>query len=104
MLNMRLITFIIGILVVGIPLAILSAFNTQTIEINYIIGTIPLPLPLLIFAAFGLGMLIILILFGVSGMIWKARAKSLEKQIDKIHKTNQAKQIEAEFMASQKNS
>lgn len=100
MFNAKSITFLVGILGVSIPLMILSAFNTQAVELNYIIGTISLPLPLLIFTAFGLGILIMLVLFGLTGFVWKARAKSLEKQIDKLHKDNQARKIEAEFRAT----
>lgn len=102
MLSIKWIIVIIGVLVVGIPLAVLSAFNRQLVEINYIVGTISLPLPVVVITAFALGMLIILAFFGLTGLVWKMRAKSLEKQIDKIHKDSQAKKIEADFLASQK--
>ncbi len=98
--KVKTILLILGILVISVPLMILTAFNTQTVEVNYLIGTISQPLPVLILGAFTAGVLIVLIFFGISGFIWKSRAKSLQKQIERIHKNEQIKRIEADYTAS----
>ncbi len=94
---MKKILVVLLLIIATVVVLPLAYNNAQPIDFNYFFGVYQLPLSWLIIAAFSLGVLLSLIFFAFTGLVWKFRAKRLSKQIDELLKERKRSEIADNF-------
>lgn len=94
---MKKIIFIVFAVAAVLLLLPLSFNNSQTAEVNYLLGKLQLPLSHLVIYTFIAGVVVSLPFFAVTGWGWKMRARSLQKQIDELLKQRKRDDIAKQF-------
>lgn len=97
----KLFVILLGVIstIIVLPLAY---NNSQPVDFNYFFGSYQLPLAWLTFGSFILGVLLAIIFFAISGLGWKLRAKSLNRQVDELLKQRKRDEIKDQFQAEKK--
>lgn len=80
-----------------IPIGIFVALNSHQVEYDYLIGKYTTFAWLPVVGGFVLGVLGMALFFTLSGKLWQIKARSLEKQLNSLHKEQQKKEIKAQF-------
>lgn len=96
---MKKLVVILLILIGAVVVLPLAYNNAQIVEFNYFIDTFKLPLSWLLVATFSFGVLLALIFFAITGLVWRFRAKSLKKQVDELQKQRKRDDIAKQFHA-----
>jgi len=79
---MRIISVLLTLLLIIVGIAF-AALNAKAIEINYLIGKSELPLAVILLISFICGIVISMLLLGVSLIKLKAKNKWLENKVKK---------------------
>lgn len=95
---MKKIIFIVLTLLAVLLILPLSFNNSHVVTVNYLVDSVNVPLSWVIFGALIAGVLLALPFFAVTGLVWKIRARGLEKQINNLLKSQQREAIAETFM------
>ncbi len=96
---MKKIIFILLVIVALVVFLPLSFNNADSVSFDYIFGKYQLPLSWLMFGSFIVGVLVALPFFAITGLGWKLKARSLQKQVTELIRKRERDEIAEQFKA-----
>ncbi|MGY0399291.1 MAG: LapA family protein [Ostreibacterium sp.] len=99
---MKKFLFIVLAIIAILVILPLSFSNADTVTVNYLLGHLQAPLSWLMLGSFIFGVLIALPFFALTGWGWKIRARSLQKQMDKLITQSKQDDITKQFESEKK--
>ncbi|UJF25006.1 LapA family protein [Suttonella sp. R2A3] len=85
----------------GVVFILMGLLNSDMVTFNYLLGEGQWPLVLVMAMSFVIGALFSLAVFGLRAMVWRSRAKKLQKQIDYEHEAQRKANIRSDFHSEQ---